>query len=169
MSKRSESDIVIREAEQLAGLGSGLKTRQRKPTPRQRRFVLAYLTTGCAAKAARVAGYDGKYAAQAGYKLLRKRKGTTALVERVLRLERLLLRRDLLRGLRRVQRVLVPKDAPTEIAARALGPLVELLRHLDLGDDPACRALVQRLERKPPKLRRLTWLPWERPRESDAA
>ena len=47
----------------------------RRPTRRQREFVIAYIAIGKAAEAAREAGYRGRYAAQAGYKLLR-RKGT---------------------------------------------------------------------------------------------
>ncbi len=140
-----------------------------RATDRQRKFVLAYLGSGCAARAARAAGYRGRYAAQAGYKLLRRRKGTMVLVERLLRLKRLIFRRDLLRGLRRVQRVLEPKDAPAEVTARALGPLVELLRHLGLEDDPICQRLVRRLESKPPNFRRLRPLPWEEPDYHEAA
>ena len=116
-----------------------------------------------------MAGYRGRYAPQAGYKLLRRRKGTASLVARVLRLERLLLRRDLLRALLRVQRVLEPKDAPNEVTARAIGPLVELLRHLGLGEDPVCQKLVRRLESKPPNWRRLRLLPWEEPDRRQAA
>ena len=157
---------MINKAKQLSEPESRPQDRYRKTTPRQRTFVSAYLTTGCAAKAARAAGYDGQYAAQAGYKLLRKRKGTKEHFERTIRLERLVLRRNVRRALRCIDRLVEPKDVPLRALERVVGPLVEALRAIGLSDDPACRALVKRLELKPPNWRRLYRLPWERPTES---
>ncbi len=49
--------------------------RRRAPTDRQDDFAVVYIETGNAAEAAREAGYRGRFAAQAGYKLL-NRPGT---------------------------------------------------------------------------------------------
>ncbi len=132
-----------------------------RPTHRQRVFARAYLETGCAAEAARLAGYEGFYAPQAGYKLLRLRLGTGPHIERLVRFDRLLLRRDLLRALRRIQRVLAPRDAPLRVLKGALGPIVHAVRCLGIDRDPACQPLVHRLGRRPPNLRRFYRLPWE--------
>src|SRR5437867_6033477 len=107
-----------------------------RSTLRQRTFARAYLETGCAATAARAAGYVGRYAAQAGYKLLH-RKGVQTEVKRRLRVERLLLRRDLRRGVQRVREALdrldIPRDAPTQVLEQGAGPLVRAMHALGLG------------------------------------
>ena len=136
--------------------------RSNSPTPRQRAFARAYLETGCAAEAARLAGYEGFYAPQAGYKLLRLRASTGAYIERLIRFDRLLLRRDLLRALRRIERAVRSSNLSPGVLRRAAGPLSDALWAVGLGHDVGCNALLRRLRRNPPNLRRFYALPWER-------
>ena len=134
--------------------------RSRRPSRRQRDFALAYLETGCAAKAARAAGYKGRYAAQAGYKLL-KRPGTITEIRYWKRLEQRSFRASLMRVMRRVSRLLAHKNLPLKDQRNAAEPLLRLARALGMASDPACEVLQQKLQRKPPNLRRHYRREWE--------
>ena len=139
----------------------------RQATRRQQDFVIAYYETGCAAEAARAAGYKGKYAAQAGYKLLRKRKGVRAEFEYWERLASLYLRRQVRRALLLVRRAAADRKVPVGALERLAGPLAEALQKLGMSEDRSCRFLMTRARCIPVQPRRLYPLPWEE--ENNAA
>ena len=130
-------------------------------THRQRDFFVAYLRTGCAAKAARAAGYRGRYAAQAGYKLLRCRVGTSALFTFWSALAHAHLRRDILRSLRCVSRAVLAGDLALSRLDRALVPLTALMAELGLGEESSVQPLTRRQSDDSPRWRRRYSLPWE--------
>ena len=131
------------------------------PTPRQLTFARSYLWTGSAAEAARAAGYTGRYAAQAGYKLL-MRAGTQAALAELMELERVHLRRQVLRALKRVREVVQPQDVPLAILERMAVLLADLMELGGLANEPTYRALAAWLAQAKarPRLRRLPPLDW---------
>lgn len=138
------------------------KLSNRRPSRRQREFAITFVLTGNAAKAAREAGYKGRYAAQAGYKML-NRPGT---IERILywqRLERLVLRANLLRALVTLRCIVERKETPLRTQREAGLHLLQAARVLGVAHDPACQALTLRLQHKLPQWRRLCPRSWEEP------
>lgn len=131
-----------------------MRVSQRRPTPRQLTFARSYLWTGSAAKAAREAGYTGRFAAQAGYKLL-KRAGTRAAINELLELERTCLRRQVLRGIRKVDAAVrgTQDSLPSLDTHAAL--VVWLMQRMGLDEERSCRALTYWVHITGPRLRKM--------------
>jgi hypothetical protein len=123
------------------------------PTPLQRTFAHAYLTTGSAAKAARAAGYSGRFAAQAGYKLL-KRAGTRVALNELIEMERINLRKYILRGLRKVEGAVRAPENPLHTLDAYAGLVVYIMRLMGLAEERACQVLGYWLKVESPQLRR---------------
>lgn len=136
--------------------------RANRPAGRHRDFATAYTLTGCAAKAAREAGYIGRYAAQAGYKLL-ARPAVVSEIQRLHRLDRLALRAAILRVLVRVRQALVRGQFPQPVRRQAGETALALAQAVGLAEDASCQALAQWLEHPRPPLRRLYRREWEEP------
>jgi|GEM_PF-4574981 len=133
------------------------RCREFRPTPLQLAFARAYLWTGSAAEAARTAGYTGRFPAQAGYKLL-KRVGTRAAINELLELERLNLRKYILRGLSKTQAAARPHETALRTLDFYAGLVASMMRLIGLGEERSCKVLAYWARETSPRLRRLRLL-----------